>query len=55
MPFGKYRDYPMVNVPAKYLLFLHDNDRAGRVKDYINSNMDVLIKEAKSGKNKRLK
>lgn len=55
MPFGKYKDYPMANVPADYLLFLHDNDRGGRVADYIKSNIDVLIKESKSGKNKRLK
>ncbi|WP_214228642.1 DUF3820 family protein [Pedobacter sp. B4-66] len=54
MPFGQYKDYPMVNVPAEYLLFLHDNNRAGRVSDYITANMDVLIKEVKTGKNKRL-
>jgi len=51
MPFGQYKDYPLVSVPAKYLLFLHDNDRAGRLKDYIKSNMDVLIKQA--GKEKK--
>lgn len=55
MPFGKYKDYPMAIVPADYLLFLYDNDRGGRVSDYIKSNIDVLIKESKSGKNKRLK
>jgi len=54
MPFGKYKDYPMVNVPAVYLLFLHDNNRAGRVSNYIKANLNVLIKEAKTGKNKRL-
>lgn len=54
MPFGKYKDYPMVNVPADYLLYLHDMNRAGRVADYITANLDVLIKEAKTGKNKRL-
>lgn len=54
MPFGKYKDYPMVNVPADYLLFLHDNNKAGRVADYIKDNQDVLIKEVKTGRNKRL-
>jgi len=48
--FGKYKDYPLVSVPAKYLLFLYDNEKAGRYKDYIKSNMDVLIKQAKKEK-----
>ncbi|MBB2148799.1 putative quorum-sensing-regulated virulence factor [Pedobacter gandavensis] len=55
MPFGKFKDYPMANVPADYLLFLHDTNRAGRVADYIKADLDVLIKEGKTGKNKRLK
>lgn len=50
MAFGKYKDYPLVSVPASYLLFLHDNGKAGRYADYIKSNMDVLIKQAKKEK-----
>lgn len=50
MQWGKYKDYPLVSVPASYLLFLHDNEKAGRYKDYINQNMDVLIKQVKKEK-----
>jgi uncharacterized protein (DUF3820 family) len=50
MMFGIYKDYPLVSVPAKYLLFLHDSGRAGRYADYIKQNMDVLIKQAKKKK-----
>jgi uncharacterized protein (DUF3820 family) len=53
MPFGKYRDYPLVSVPASYLLFLLDAGRAGRIKDYITANKDVLIKQAGKEKKKR--
>lgn len=45
--FGQYKGYPLANVPAKYLIFLHDSGKAGRYADYIKSNMDVLIKQAK--------
>jgi uncharacterized protein (DUF3820 family) len=50
MAFGQYKDYPLVSVPAKYLLFLHDCGKAGRYADYIKQNMDVLIKQAKKKK-----
>jgi len=53
MPFGQYKDYPLVSVPASYLLFLLDAGRAGRVKDYIIANKDVLIKQAGKEKKKR--
>lgn len=53
MPFGKYKDYPLVSVPASYLLFLRDNDKAGRIKDYIETNLEVLQKEVKKGRNLR--
>ncbi len=47
MPFGKYRGKPMIEIPAIYLLWLHDNscDHAG-VKKYIINNLEVLRKEA---------
>ena len=53
MPFGQYKDYPLVSVPASYLLFLLDAGRAGRIKDYITANKDVLIKQASKEKKKR--
>jgi uncharacterized protein (DUF3820 family) len=47
MPFGKYRGKPLIQIPAKYLLWLHDNgcDHPG-VKKYILNNLDGLKKEA---------
>jgi uncharacterized protein (DUF3820 family) len=53
MPFGQYKDYPLVSVPASYLLFLLDAGRAGRIKDYITANKDVLVKQAGKEKKKR--
>lgn len=50
MAFGQYKDYPLVSVPAAYLLNLYDNNRSGRYTDYIKQNMDVLIKQAKKKK-----
>lgn len=52
MAFGKFKDYPLVSVPASYLLFLYDKEKAGRYKNYIKSNMDVLVKQAKKEKNR---
>jgi uncharacterized protein (DUF3820 family) len=47
MPFGKYQGKALANVPAKYLLWLHDQgcSHAG-VRKYILSNFDLLKKEA---------
>lgn len=47
MPFGKHKGKKMIEVPAKYLLYLFDNavDHPG-VKQYINDNLDALRKEA---------
>lgn len=48
MPFGKYKNEKMANVPAEYLIWLYDNDKcSGDVKDYIAENMDVLKQEIK--------
>lgn len=47
MPFGKYVGKPMINVPAKYLLWLFDNGCShDGVRKYITANLDVLRKEA---------
>lgn len=46
MPFGKYRGKQMVDVPAEYLLYLHENGlRKGDVLSYILDNIEVLKKE----------
>ncbi len=47
MPFGKYMGKAMINIPAKYLIWLFDNNcsHAG-VKRYITNNLEILKKEA---------
>lgn len=54
MPFGKYKDEKMANVPASYLLWLYDeytlpNPRFGFINRdvlaYIEENLDVLKEE----------
>lgn len=53
MPFGKHKGTAMANVPAYYLLWLHDNGSAGvrrtypQVFDYISDCMDALKSEIK--------
>lgn len=56
MPFGKYKNVEMANVPASYLLWLYDEytlpgPRFGfqnsEVKAYIKENLDVLKSEIK--------
>lgn len=50
MQFGMYKGYPLISVPAGYLIFLHDSGKAGRYAAYIKDNMDVLTKQAKKEK-----
>lgn len=48
MPWGLHKGKAMVNVPAKYLIWLLENNKcSGDVKKYIEDNIDVLKKEAK--------
>lgn len=45
MPFGKYKGYNMINVPADYLLWLWENNKCyGEVKEYIEDNLDFIRK-----------
>jgi uncharacterized protein (DUF3820 family) len=52
MPFGKYKkeNRQMANVPASYLLWLHNNASEGvretfpEVFEYIKDNMELLLK-----------
>lgn len=46
MPFGQYQNTKLANVPASHLLWLYRNERAGRLKEYILDNFEVLEKEA---------
>ena len=53
MPFGMHKGTKMANVPAKYLLFLYDNNKCtSQVKDYIVENLDVLKLEVFNEKDK---
>ena len=46
MPFGAHKGKRMIDVPASYLMWLHDNNRAsGLVKEYIDDNLQALKQE----------
>ena len=47
MPYGKYKNKQMIDVPASYLLYLYDNNnmREGNVKDYVINNLKTLKQE----------
>ncbi|MFA9212966.1 MAG: putative quorum-sensing-regulated virulence factor [Candidatus Methylacidiphilales bacterium] len=52
MPFGVHRGKPMINIPAKYLLWLYNEGcNHDGVKKYLIENLEALNKEA--GNNKR--
>ncbi len=51
MPFGKHKGTAMANIPAYYLMWLHDNASAGvrkafpQVFEYISDCKQALLKE----------
>jgi uncharacterized protein (DUF3820 family) len=46
MPYGVHKGKKMEDVPAKYLIWLHDNDKcSSEVKAYIVDCMDILKKQ----------
>lgn len=51
MPFGEHKDKKMANVPAEYLLWLHEKGSTGAriygVLDYVDDNLEVLRQEIK--------
>lgn len=49
MPWGKYKNTKMTNVPSEYLIWLYENDKAGTgdVRRYIFENLAVLREEVK--------
>jgi uncharacterized protein (DUF3820 family) len=49
MPFGQHRGKAMISIPAKYLIYIYENDMCcgnEAVKRYILNNMAGLRKEA---------
>lgn len=48
MPFGIHTGEKLANVPAKYLMYLYDNNKlTDEVRAYIIDNLDVLKEEIK--------
>ena len=46
MPFGKYKNEKLANVPPDYLLWLYENSNIyGELKNYIKQNIDILKEE----------
>lgn len=45
MPFGKYKNQKMIDVPAHWLLWFKENGSPGNVMDYIDDNLAALLKE----------
>lgn len=51
MPFGKHKGDAMINVPAGYLIWLHDEASIGvrnafpQVFRYTKENLDMLMEE----------
>ncbi len=51
MPFGKHKGKPMEEVPARYLLWLYDENKCTpEVRWYIHENLDVLNSELKNSR-----
>ena len=51
MPFGKHKGKKMIDVPADYLLWLHDQGELfGDLKGYIDENIEALRLEVKNDK-----
>jgi uncharacterized protein (DUF3820 family) len=48
MPFGVHKGTDMEDVPASYLIYLHENKKTNpEVQEYIDDNMNVLLQEVK--------
>lgn len=51
MSFGIHKGKALIKVPAKYLIWLYENNKCdAALKEYIRENMDVLKHEAKKEK-----
>lgn len=48
MPWGKWKGRQMADVPADYLLWLYENNKAsGEVLQYIKDNLEVIKHQVK--------
>lgn len=49
MPSGKHKGLKMEDVPAKYLLYIYENEMCSpKIKEYIESNLDIIKMQAKN-------
>lgn len=49
IPFGKYKGKDIEEVPASYLLWLHERDwivKFADIHEHISKNFDLLMREA---------
>lgn len=48
MPYGTHKGKMMKDVPASYLVWMHENDKCSKsVREYVVNNWDTLSKQAK--------
>jgi uncharacterized protein (DUF3820 family) len=48
MPWGRYKGYNMINVPASYLIWLYENNKCDdQVREYIEDNLSFLREEVR--------
>lgn len=49
MPSGKHVGERMIDIPARYLLYVYDNNMCSKlVRNYIEENLDVIKSQAKT-------
>lgn len=54
MPYGKHKGTAMINIPAKDLIWLYENNRCSQeVKEYILDNLEVLRLQVEQSKKLR--
>lgn len=42
MPFGMFKGSRLIDVPDSYLLWLYENDKMGRLRKYIEENLQAI-------------
>lgn len=50
MPMGKHKGEKMIDVPAKYLLYMYESEMLSneRVKLYVEDNLEVIKQQTKT-------
>jgi len=52
IPWGIHKGTRMIDVPASYLKWIHDNNKGdAAVRGYIEYNWDVILKQVKEEQN----